>query len=141
MTKNRKELIITWQRLLLNEITCPRCETTEAEVEKAFVSLKSALLPLGIEVALEKKSLTGEEFMTDPLQSNMIRLNDRLLEEWLEAKTGKSQCCNVCGPNSCRTVNIGGEVYETIPSEIIIKAGLLAASELIGQKRSRCCSK
>lgn len=141
MTNNRKELIITWQRLLLDQETCPRCETTEAEVEKAVVSLKSALTPLGIEVVLKKKSLAGEEFMKDTLQSNMILLNGRLLEEWLEAKTGKSQCCDVCGPNNCRTINIGGEIYETIPSEVIIKAGLLAASELIRKKTSRCCPK
>ena len=51
---NRKELIISWQRLLLEGETCPRCGTTEAEVEKSFASLTSALAPLGVEVILEK---------------------------------------------------------------------------------------
>ena len=139
MTKNRKELIISWQRLVLEGESCSRCRATEAEVEKAVVSLKSALAPLGVEVVLEKKSLAVEEFKRDTLESNMIRLNGRLLEEWLEAKAGKSQCCDVCGSSDCRTVNIKGEIYETIPSEIIIKAGLLVAAELIGQKPAGCC--
>src|SRR5512139_404190 len=107
---NRKELIISWQRLLIEGETCPRCGTTEAEVEKAVASLTSALAPLGVKVILEKKSLAVEEFKRDTLQSNMIRLNGRLLEEWLGAKAGKSQCCDVCGPNDCRTVNVGGEI-------------------------------
>ena len=138
---NRKELIISWQRLLIEGETCPRCGTTEAEVEKAFASLTSALAPLGVEVILEKKPLAAEEFKRDTLQSNIIRLNGRLLEEWLGETSGKSQCCDVCGPNDCRTVNVGGEVYETIPSEIIVKAGLLVAAELIGLEPSGCCPK
>ena len=136
---NRKELIISWHRLLLEGETCPRCGATEAEVGKAVASLTSALAPLGIEVILKKKSLAVEEFERDTLQSNMIRLNSRLLEEWLGAKAGQSQCCDVCGPNDCRTVSVGGEVYETVPSEIIVKAGLLVAAELIGQEPSGCC--
>jgi hypothetical protein len=101
------------------------------EIEKALVALKLALSPLGIDVLLEKGELSVEEFKKDTLQSNMIWLNGRLLEEWVEGETGQSQCGDVCGLHDCRTVGMEEEVYETIPSELIVKAGLLAASELL----------
>ena len=41
----------------------------------------------------------------------------------------------------CRTVTIDDQTYETIPAKLIIKAGLLAASQLINVDTSEpCCS-
>ncbi len=128
---SRKTLVVKWQRLLSDGQTCHRCKGTEGEVEKALVALKQALSPLGIDVILEKNELSVEEFKTDTLQSNMIWLNGRLLEEWIEGETGQSQCGDVCGLHDCRTVGLEEEVYATIPSELIVKAGLLAASQLL----------
>ena len=45
----------------------------------------------------------------------------------VKGKTGVSSCCGVCGDNDCRTVSVNGSEYETIPSELIVKAGLTAA--------------
>ena len=53
-----KTLKIQWQRLVIDDQTCQRCGATEAEVEKAFQSLKHSLNPLGIEVVLEKMHIT-----------------------------------------------------------------------------------
>jgi Arsenical resistance operon protein ArsD/Domain of unknown function (DUF2703) len=125
-----KTVNIAWQRLVVEGQTCPRCGSTEHEVDKATAVLSQSLKPRGIEVALEKIEISEGAFNADSLQSNMIRINDRLLEDWLGATSGQSQCCDVCGPNDCRTIGMGGEEYETIPSELIIKAGLLAASQL-----------
>ncbi len=62
-----KELTITWQRLLdEREETCSRCGTTEEAVEAAAKDLSQALKPLGIEVKLQKKSLTFQEFRATP---------------------------------------------------------------------------
>ncbi len=134
---SRKTLIVKWQRLLFDGQTCPRCGATEAEVEKALDALKQALSPLGIDVILEKGELSVEEFKIDTLQSNTIWLNGRLLEEWIDGKTGQSQCCDICGLHDCRTVGLEEEVYETIPSELIVKAGLLAASQLLGPQSAK----
>jgi hypothetical protein len=41
-----------------------------------------------------------------------------------EATVRQSQCCYVCGPEEYRTIDIGGQTYETIPSKILIQAGL-----------------
>lgn len=133
-------LKITWKRLVSEGKTCPRCGSTAEELEKAVSALKQSLAPLGIEVIVEKEELSGAEFKKDPSQSNRIWLNNRLLEDWIGGEVGHSPCCDVCGPSECRTVEVEGEVYETIPAEIIIKAGLSAASQLvITRKGGSCC--
>ncbi|WP_438315597.1 DUF2703 domain-containing protein [Candidatus Caldatribacterium sp. SIUC1] len=122
-------LHIRWQRLLVDGATCPRCASTEEELEKACALLEQVLVPLGIGVVLEKEVLSCETFHEDPLQSNAIFLNGRPLEEWLGASRGESPCyCGVCGPVACRTVEADGRVYEVIPAELIVRAALLAVS-------------
>jgi hypothetical protein len=103
----------------------------EEELRKALSTLKQSLAPLGIGVILQKEEIPIAEFRKDPLQSNRIWINNRLLEEWIEGRVGQSPCCDVCGPHNCRTVKAEGQVFETIPAEIIIKSGLLAASQLV----------
>ena len=127
-----KTLKIKWQRLVSDGQTCPRCGSTEEELERAISTLKQSLIPLGIKVVIEKDELSVAEFKKDPLQSNQIWLNGRLLEDWIGGKVGQSPCCDVCGPSECRTVGVGGELYEAIPADLVIKAGLLVASQLVG---------
>ncbi|MGB9854565.1 MAG: DUF2703 domain-containing protein [Candidatus Bathyarchaeales archaeon] len=132
-------LKIRWQRLVSDWQTCPRCGSTEEEIEKAVSVLKQSLAPLGIEVILEKSELSIREFEKNPLESNKIWINDRLLEDWIGGVVGQSPCCEVCGPSECRTVKVEGENYETIPADLIVKAGLLAASELISAETNESC--
>ena len=133
-----KSLTIKWQRLLSDGRTCPRCGSTGDEVDKAVATLRQSLAPLGIMVVLEKCELSIEEFKQDTLRSNEIWIGGRLLEDWLGATTGQSECCDVCGPNDCRTVNVAGENHEIVPAELIVKAGLLAATELLGKGECDC---
>ncbi|MEM1546215.1 MAG: DUF2703 domain-containing protein [Candidatus Methanomethylicia archaeon] len=137
--EKRKTLKIRWQRLVLKGETCLRCRLTEEELEKAVSSLKQFLTLLGIEVILEKSELSVVEFKKDPLRSNQVWLNDRLLEDWINGKTGQSPCCDVCGPSECKTVIVGEESYEVIPAELIIKAGLLAALQLLDVEINKSC--
>ena len=132
-------LKIKWKRLISEGETCPRCGSTEEELGKAILTLKLSLAPLGIQVILEKDELSVAEFKKDPLQSNRIWINDRLLEDWIEGRVGHSSCCDVCGTHDCRTVEVEGHIYETIPAEIIIKAGLSAASQLVNPRTSESC--
>ncbi|MCX8170450.1 MAG: DUF2703 domain-containing protein [Candidatus Bathyarchaeota archaeon] len=131
-----KMLRIRWQRLVYGGRTCPRCESTGEEIEKAVSILKQILAPLEIEVAVERDELSINEFRENPLESNRIWIEDRPIEEWLSGKVGQSPCCDVCGPYECRTVEVEGEVYETITSDLIVKAGVLAALNLINKS---CC--
>lgn len=121
-----KTLNIKWQRLWVDGRTCERCGSTEEELEKALSLLRSMLSPRGIEVVLEKGVLTFEEFRKYPLSSNRIWINGIPIEELLSGSEAESPCCDVCGPYNCRTLEIKGKVYESIPAELIVKAVLLA---------------
>jgi hypothetical protein len=131
---------IKWKRLISKGETCLRCGSTEEQLRRAISTLKQSLTPLGIEVILEKEELSVTEFEKEPSQSNRIWINNRWLEDWIEGTVGHSPCCDVCSPHDCRTVEVEGQVYEIIPAEIIIKAGLLAASQLVSPQtgKSRC---
>jgi hypothetical protein len=135
-----KTLSMQWQRLV-NEAgqTCERCDSTGNATQKAFEKLQRSLAELGIHVQLETNILDFSTFTKDPLQSNRIWIGGRPLEEWVDAKVGRSQCCDVCGSSECRTVSVEGTTYETIPEELIIRAGLLAAAELFEKGKSECC--
>ncbi len=139
-----KVLKITWQRLVDEKgQTCQRCGSTEKQIQKAFQSLKASLGPLGLKVTLEKKSLDPTTCAKDISQSNRIWIGDRALEEWLGAKVGKSLCEFCCAELDeqveCRTVDVEGQVYETVPAKLIIRAGLLAASELYAESSTKSC--
>ncbi|MCX8182818.1 MAG: DUF2703 domain-containing protein [Crenarchaeota archaeon] len=137
-----KTLKIKWQRLMSDGKTCPRCRLTEKELEKAISTLKQALALMNIQVILEKDELSIAEFEKDPLKSNQILINGLPLEDWIDGKVGQSPCCDVCGSSECRTVTIGEEAYEVIPADLIIKASLLAASQLVATETNKpCCEK
>jgi hypothetical protein len=145
-------LSVRWQRLVDESgQTCSRCGLTGTEVGKAVDLLASALRPLDIDVVLNEKSLSAAECAADISQSNRIWIGGRSLEEWLDARVGESPCDDCCDymkgcletdrqTVDCRTVVIGKRVYEAIPAELILKAGLLAAAEMTlpGQGAS-CC--
>jgi len=129
-----KTLTIRWQRLLNeNDQTCPRCGETGETIKTAFEKLKKTLAELNIEVELNQEALDFSTFTKDPLQSNCIWINGKLVEEWVGGTTGKSKCCDACGDSECRTISIGKNTFESIPENLIIKAGLLAAAELFTQ--------
>jgi hypothetical protein len=134
-------LKIRWKRLVDEKgKTCDRCGTTETMEEESVSKLKVSLKGLGIDVVLEKSAISPSEFSKDTLESNRIWINGKPIEEWLSATSGQSKCCTVCGESDCRTVTVGGKTYEAIPSELIVKAGLLAAAELLHDKPvSPCC--
>ena len=127
-----KTLTISWQRLV-NESgqTCARCTDTGSTVENACNKLKKSFVELDIKVELKKKMLDFSIFAKDPLQSNRIWIEGKPLEEWIGATVGQSQCCEVCGDSECRTISIDQNTFEIIPEELIIRAGLLAAAELL----------
>lgn len=130
-----KTLVLEWQRLLdEREQTCPRCGSTEQEVEKAVKELNQLLEPSGVVASLVKKAIDHESFKKDVLQSNKIRIAGKTLEEWLGAKTGQSKCCETCGDAECRTVEYADETHEAIPAELIVRAGLIAAEQVFDVK-------
>lgn len=115
--------------------TCPRCSSTELELSKALKILKRKLSLSGITITLKKERIGIKSFSDRPSESNRIWINGRPLEQWLKADVGQSPCCSTCGDVECRTVNVGKRQYEAIPSELIVKAALLAVND--GSKRRK----
>ena len=128
-----RPLPIVWQRLVNSGgQTCHRCGVTYEALQRAVAKLKDVLAPLGLEPTLETKEIQEESFKADPSASNRIWIAGRPLEEWLSAGVGSSRCCSVCGESECRTVEVGGAVFEAIPEDLILRAALIAAAQVLG---------
>lgn len=93
--------------------------------------LQQALEPLGITTELQTREIDEAAFLQDPLQSNQVLIAGQPVEQWLGGQTGRSRCCNECGDNDCRTVEVGGQQYEVIPEDLLVRAGMIAASRLL----------
>lgn len=130
---------IRWQRLVDESgRTCDRCGETGKNVGEAYQLLKRSLEPLGIEVELQKIAIDKMTFSKNPIESNRIWVGDKSLEDLLGAKVGHSRCCSVCGESECRTVTVDGETHEGITASLIVKAGLMAAAEMLRGASSAC---
>lgn len=127
-----KTLPILWQRLVSERgTTCPRCHSTGEEVQRAVQKLKRALEPLGVTPELQVREIDKASFNRNTLQSNQILIAGETIEHWLGGQTGSSRCCNECGDNECRTVEVGGQSYEVIPEELLVSAGVIAATRML----------
>ena len=127
-----RSLVIEWLRLVSDAGgTCPRCAGTEAELMRARDTLGAALSPLGIRVDLTTRALDDASFRSAPSESNRIWVAGRPLEDWLDADVGATPCCDECGDEPCRTLAVDGAVHEVVPADIIVRAGLLAAAEVL----------
>ena len=126
-----RALPIIWQRLVSGGKTCDRCGATYQEMQKAVGKLKQTLHPLGLEPTLEVREIGEASFKANPSESNRIWIAGRPMEEWLGATVGSSRCCSVCGDSPCRTVELAGTTFETIPEKVLIKAALAAAAQLL----------
>lgn len=141
-----KQMSIVWKRLVKGGATCTRCGNTGRELEAAVAKLAASLRPLGIEPVLETQEIEEEAFEANPSESNRVWIAGKPIEEWLDANVGMSRCCSVCGDSDCRTLEVGGRTYETIPEEEFIRAGLMAGSQMMTRASSRdigatsCCS-
>lgn len=139
---------IVWKRLVHDGETCNRCKSTEGEIYSALSKLREMLSVLDIEVILIKEEIDSEDFEKNPLVSNQITINGKLLEDWIGGQSGSSSCCDLCGTKDCRTIEIDGLKHEVVPAELIIKAGLLAATKdnsncscsKTNNDDNRCCS-
>lgn len=127
-----KKLTITWQRLVDETgATCPRCAGTQEQVQRAVDRLRAALEPLGVLPVLETHEIDSATFLQQPEQSNRIWIGGRPLEDWLGARSGASTCCAACGDAQCRTLELDGACHEVIPEGLLVRAGLIAASQLL----------
>ena len=131
-----KDLTITWQRLIdATGTTCPRCAGTQQEVQRAVERLRAALEPLGVRPVLETREIDMAAFLQQPDQSNRIWIGGRPLEDWLGARSGSSRCCDACGDEEGGTLESNGTRHEVVPEALLVRAGLIAASQLLDTTR------
>jgi len=141
-----KVLTIAWQHSPEKEGTkCEKCLAKKAEIQKAYESLKNSLPSLGIQVALTEEPVKTMSCGMVLSQSSKICIGGRMLEEWLGAELGPGTCGKGCtrapGEAQCVSLKLEGETYEVVPADLIVKAGLVAASDMLGPKSSKPCPK
>ena len=138
-----KPLPIVWQRLVTPDgQTCERCHGTQQNLMHAVAKLQTALAPLGLEPVLDTQEIALDSFREQPAESNRIWIAGQPLEAWLGATTGQSTCCTACEGAPCRTLELAGHSYETVPEAVIVQAALLAAAAMLGTApapRQGCC--
>ena len=135
-----KTLPIIWQHLVNAEKqTCSRCGTTGEELRKALQVLEAELLPQGIQPHLEIRTMSEEEFLTHPEESNRIWIMGVPLEDLVGGTQGSSTCHDVCHGEQCRTVESQGKTYDAVPASLIVQAAHRALSpEKPAENQRRC---
>lgn len=113
------DLTIAWQRLVDAGQIAPAAATPAAIVRTAAATLTAALAPLGITVRLAEATINLAQFEQAPLESNRILIAGRPSRTGLGGATSQSPCCDVCGPNDCRTITVDDTTYETVPAGLI----------------------
>jgi hypothetical protein len=117
-----RSLPIVWQRFVGPEgITSDGCGATRQELERAVAVLGHALRPLGVEPRLEIVDVDEAAFEASPAESSRIWISGTPMEEWLASTIDGGHDGSVGGGSECRTV----------PERLIVKAALIASSELI----------
>jgi hypothetical protein len=111
--------------------TCDHCGATRQELEWAVAVLQHALRPLGIEPHLEIVEIDEASFTANLAEPNRLWIAGKPMEEWLDETVGSTHCGSVGGGSHCRTVEVTGTTCAAIPERLILKAALIASSELI----------
>lgn len=134
MAQNQLELVILWQRLVVGGSTCERCNDTGGSVRQVAAQLAEELAPHGIAVRLEEKALPP--FAVS--ESNRVFFNGEAMEALLGAQAGMSHCQSCCdlmgsqakGQTDCRTLIVDGQEHEAVSTELLLRAGRIAAGQL-----------
>lgn len=101
-------------------------------------ALKQSLAPLEIRVLLERKTLT--KFRKDPSQSNRIWIGNHLLEEWIGQTLGEAPAVMYAALMIAEPSKLKNGYTRQSRAELIKKAGLSAASQLVSpHKGVTCC--
>jgi hypothetical protein len=118
-----KTVKIEWRRLVQDGVTCERCGDTGALLERLVQRLNTGCRPRGVAVKLETVALGPERIA----ESNQIRIDGRLLEQWQPQIVVGQNDCPSCGellghPQDCPTIGIGDESHEVPPAWLIRQA-------------------
>jgi hypothetical protein len=96
----------------LEGATCDRCDATRHELERAVAVLEHVLGPLDVEPRLQVVEIDEASFDFDAGTARRIWISGKSIEDWL-AET------------------VGGATGQPMSERLILKAALVASSELI----------
>ena len=145
--ENSKVLTITWHNSPEKEgKKCDNCLVKKDEAKKAYESLKTSLSSLGIQVVMKEEKAKAAACGMVISSSCGVTIAGKPLESWLGAEAGKSGCgsgkgCGAGGASQCASLVLAGKTYTVVPADLIVRAGLIAASEMIGPQSSKTCPK
>lgn len=126
ITPRYKRLEIEWKHLAVGDATCERCGMTGDSLRTAVEALRREFAPAGVKINLTETILDKSRIE----ESNEIRMNGALLEDLLTGEVVSTDCPS-CGTltgesTCCRAIEIGNELHEDIPVDLIKKAAYRA---------------
>jgi hypothetical protein len=98
---------------------------TRQELERAVAVLSHALRPLGVEPSLEIVTLDDASFGANATEPSRIWIAGKPMEQWLDGSLGRSD---------------SDAIFDVVPERLILKAALIASSELIDEVTVRALS-
>jgi hypothetical protein len=133
---------LKWQKVADKDgQTCNHCGATEISLKKAMQLFEKE----GIKAELEVVEVTVEDFAKNCSESNRLWVNGKPIEEVLQAEVGTAKCSGVCTTHkadaTCRTLVFDGKSYESIPAELIVKAGMIAQGQSTEAEVQKASSK
>ena len=141
-----KNLHIEWKHYEKDGTTCERCGDTGQSLKQAFEKLRGELAERNIGLTFTETILPEQDIP----ESNSILFNDVPLESLIPgAKTSENHCrsCSeLTGRETrCRTVEVGGALYEALPEALIRQAALQAldlqaAIPVLNESAEACCT-
>jgi hypothetical protein len=125
-------VVLEWQRSGSEAcLACAKCGVNESAVQQACSELKAKLAAKGIAVTFVERK--PEPNMSGPSQ---MWVCDVPLETWLGGSIATQPCCaEGSGPDARqifhRALEVDGQSYSVIPADLMVRAGLSAADELL----------
>ncbi|HEY3294770.1 MAG TPA: DUF2703 domain-containing protein [bacterium] len=129
-------LVIQWQKA--DTDACLACQNTAVQakdIQKAFEKLTKELAAKGIRVELVEKK--AEVDTANPeLANGQIWMGNVPVDGWLNGAATQGKICPACpaGPRGKghlhKSLVVDGQVYDPIPVDLMVRAGLAAAGSL-----------
>ncbi len=130
--KEKLTVVLEWQRPASETcLACAKCGVNESDVQQACTELKAKLAAKGIAVTFIKRK--PQESKPGPSQ---VWICDVPLETWLGGSVSTKPCCaDGSGPNAKqilhRSLDVDGQNFSLIPADLMVRAGMSAADELL----------
>jgi len=118
-----QSLLIEWRHLDKDGNTCARCADTGTALDAVVKQLAGECRPRGMDIRFKETRLDEGRIA----ESNSVFINGRPIDEILPgANTGMNHCESCCAftgrDMQCRTLTIGGQLWEAIPESLLREA-------------------